>query len=92
MDVDLDRGLAALTKIITAGLFGWLIHRNRKADKELAARPCMREIKKEIKTQIDSAKELTQVKLDHIKEDVAEMKGDIKTILHQRTGKHDSTS
>ena len=69
-----EKGITYVFKAIVLLLFGWLLRDSYK-------RPTREEVSQEIDKKISSAKEVTNEKIVNIKEDVTEIKGDVKELL-----------
>lgn len=65
---------ALIFKMIILGCFGWLLRDSWK-------RPTREEMDSRIEDKIQSAKEVTNTKIDNIKEDVSEIKSDVKELM-----------
>lgn len=74
-----EKGITYIFKAIVLLLFGWLLRDSYK-------RPTREEVSQEIDKKIGAAKEVTNEKITNIKEDVTEIKSDVKTLL-MRKGK-----
>ena len=72
-----EKGITYLFKAIVLLLFGWLLRDSYR-------RPTREEVSQEIDNKIGAQKEVTNEKITNIKEDVTEIKCDVKQLLMRK--------